>query len=83
MIKLKSLIGEEKQPLNEKLPGHEIDHGLDYIADSAEKLGRNLRSFAHSVSRDLDSRENRLVGKALKDYNTFFNSFKTMYKKIS
>jgi|TARA_R110000824_G_scaffold344_7_gene2551 hypothetical protein len=83
MIKLKSLIGEDKQPLNEKLPGHDEDYGLDYIADSAEKLGKNLRSFAHDVSQDLDSGENRLVGKALKNYNAFFNSFKTMYKKIS
>mgnify|MGYP003640664922 FL=1 len=49
MIKLKSLIGEDKQPLNEKLPGHDEDYGLDYIADSAEKLGKNLRSFAHHV----------------------------------
>ena len=92
MIKMKELIQENVlgelptsklikmkwNPLNEA-----NDYGLDSITDQAEKLGRQFKTFAHAVSRDLDSGENRLVGKALKDYDKFFNSFKHMYKQIS
>tara|TARA_R110000824_G_scaffold11249_1_gene48709 strand:+ start:305 stop:538 length:234 start_codon:yes stop_codon:yes gene_type:complete len=77
MIKLKNLIGEEKQPLKES-----SDELADMVGQ-AEKLGKQFKGFAHEISRDLDSRDNRLVGKALKDYNTFFNSFKAMWKRIA
>ena len=52
------------------------------IADQAESLGNLLKKFTHAISRDLDSQENRLVGKALKDYNAFFASLKKVYKAI-
>ena len=67
---------------NESVLNEFDDYGLESIADRAEQLGKLLRGFAHDVSQDLDRDENRLVGKALKNYNAFFNSFKTMYKKI-
>jgi len=73
----------ENESVDEALPLNEFDdYGLESIADRAEQLGKLLRGFAHDVSQDLDRDENRLVGKALKNYNAFFNSFKTMYKKI-
>ena len=70
---------EEIQRLNELeyTPADLLD-----IADQAESLGKLIKKFAHTVSRDLTSQENRVVGKALKDYNTFFASLKQVYKAI-
>ncbi len=69
--------------LNEKLPGHDIDYGLDYIADNMEKLSKDLRGFGRDVAGDLDSAEKRTVVKALKSYDNFMKLFKQMYKTIS
>jgi len=88
MIKLKDMLNEVQSKhskykrKNESVLNEFDDYGLESIADRAEQLGKLFRGFAHDVSQDLDSGENRLVGKALKNYNAFFNSFKTMYKKI-
>ena len=76
-LQLKQIIKEEIERLNE----YGAEDILD-IADQAESLGKLLKGFAHAVSRDLDSQENRLVGKALKDYNNFFASLKKVYKAI-
>tara|TARA_R100000951_G_C2564920_1_gene156826 strand:+ start:440 stop:688 length:249 start_codon:yes stop_codon:yes gene_type:complete len=69
--------------LSEKLPGHNIDYGLDHIADNMEKLSKDLRGFGQDVAKDLDSAEKRTVVKALKSYDNFMKLFKQMYKTIS
>ena len=76
---MKESIREEIQRLNELeyTPADLLD-----IADQAESLGKLFKKFAHAVSRDLTSQENRAVGKALKDYNAFFASLKKVYKAI-
>jgi hypothetical protein len=76
---VKESIREEIRRLNELeyTPADLLD-----IADQAESLGKLFKKFAHAVSRDLTSQENRVVGKALKDYNAFFASLKKVYKAI-
>ena len=77
--RFKEIIREEIQRLYELeyTPGD-----LLVIADKSESLGKLFKKFAHTISRDLNSQENRIVGKALKEYNIFFDTFKKVYKAL-
>ena len=77
MIKLKDILKERK------ILKEFDDYGMESITDKVEELGKLLNGFAHDVSQDLDSRENRTVSKALNDYKKFFQSFVKMYKTIN
>ena len=77
--RFKEIIREEIQKL------HELEYtpvDLLDIANKAGSLGILFKKFTHTVSRDLSSQENRLVGKALKEYNVFFATFKKVYKAL-
>ena len=71
MIKMKEIVGSiistEDVQLKE-LEYTPVD--LLDIANQAESLGKLVKKFAHTVSRDLDAKENRLVGKSTMWQNT-------------
>ena len=61
MIKMKDILTEL-----EYTPG-----SLDSINKQSQDLGKEFRKMAHTISRDLDSKENRAVSKCLKAYNNY------------
>ena len=77
MIKLKDFLQEAK-PLKEF-----DDYGMESMADNLEKMEKELIGFAKDVRRDLDPKEMNLVKKALKDFQTFYKSYKHMYTQIN
>jgi|10_taG_2_1085330.scaffolds.fasta_scaffold24624_5 hypothetical protein len=86
MIKLKELIKEyglKDMTWNRPKPLNEAPDELAELVREFSRLGKLFKKYAHTRSRDLDSGGNRLVGKALKNYNTFFASFKAMYQRIT
>ena len=72
MIKMKDILHEL-----EYKPG-----ALDGINKKSQELGKEFRKMAHTISRDLDSKENRAVGKCLKAYNNYFALLKEMNKVL-
>ena len=77
MIKLKDFFQEGK------LLKEFDDYGMEAMADNLEKVERELIGFAKDVKRDLDPSEMNLVKKALKDFQTFYKSYKRMYTQIN
>jgi|1_EtaG_2_1085319.scaffolds.fasta_scaffold50750_3 hypothetical protein len=73
-LKLKEIIREELL----KEDQYEI---LD-VADQSEELGKLFKTWAHSVSPQYDSKTNRLIGKALKEYNAYFATLKKVFKEV-
>ena len=73
--KLKEMIQEE---LLKETSQYEI---LD-VADQSEKLGNVFKKWAHGMSSQYDSKTNRLIGKALKEYNAYFATLKKVFKEV-
>ena len=55
---------------------------LDGILKKSQEIGRDFRKMAHSISRDLDAKDNRVVAKCLKAYNNYFALLKQMNKVL-
>ena len=47
-----------------------------------QEIGKDFRKMAHSISRDLDAKDNRVVAKCLKAYNNYFALLKQMNKVL-
>tara|TARA_B100000902_G_C26405672_1_gene479890 strand:+ start:57 stop:353 length:297 start_codon:yes stop_codon:yes gene_type:complete len=97
MIKLKDLLKESigglvcipaiNAPMKyeEKKPIKELEYtpgDLKKINDMSQELGKTFRKMANQLSRDLDIKENRVVGKTLKAYNSYFAELKKMNKVL-
>ena len=97
MIKLKDLLKESfgglvcipaiNSPINyeEKMSVNELEYTpieLGEINKKSQELGKEFKKMAHKLSRDLDSKENRAVGKCLKAYNDYFALLKKMNKEL-
>tara|TARA_B100000902_G_scaffold121935_1_gene122019 strand:- start:340 stop:636 length:297 start_codon:yes stop_codon:yes gene_type:complete len=97
MIKLKDILKESigglvtipaiGAPMNyeEKKSVQELEYtpgDLDSVNKKSQELGKLFRKMANQISRDLDSKENRAVGQALKAYNAYFAELKKMNKAL-
>ena len=52
------------------------------VADRSEELGNVFKKWAHGMSSQYDSKTNRLIGKALKEYNAYFATLKKVFKEV-
>ena len=55
---------------------------LDDINKKSQEIGKDFRKMAHSISKDLDTNDNRVVGKCLKVFNNYFALLKQMNKVL-
>jgi len=55
---------------------------LDDINKKSQEIGKDFRKMAHSISKDLDAKDNRVVGKCLKAFNNYFVLLKQMNKVL-